>query len=57
MSLKLIYIADCKFKGKDVCVFRDQHGKYHIKIDGVTTQKNLLANVIVRWFCNAMNEN
>lgn len=56
MPLKLIYIADCKHKGNDICVFRDQHGKYHIKVNGVTTQKGLLANAIVRWFCGAMHE-
>lgn len=55
MSTNLIYVADCKYKGNDICVFRDQHGKYHIKVNGIITKKRLLANAMVRYFCQAMH--
>lgn len=56
VSLTLQTIGDCKFKGQDVVLHRDQHGKYYIRLDGIVTQKRLNANEMARWFLNAMND-
>ena len=55
-SLELSYIGDCKFNDQDLCIFRDQDGKFYVKVNGITTQKRLIAKEIVCYLLNAMNE-
>jgi hypothetical protein len=49
-------IADFKKNGVDIAVYRDVSGKWYVKCDGITTQHTLNCVEIVRYLCNAANE-
>ena len=49
-------IAECNFRGQQIEVHRNEHGKFHVKVNGKITQSTLNANEIVRYLVNAMNE-
>lgn len=49
-------IGESRIKGQDITLYRDQHGKYHIRVNATVTQKRLSANEMARWFLNAANE-
>lgn len=38
-------------------VYRDAHGKFFVRVDGVVTQKRLTASEIVSYLMNAMEGN
>lgn len=44
------------FKYRHFDIYRDDHGKYFVRVDGKITQKRLTANEIVRYLTNAMND-
>ena len=54
--MKLHYIGDARINKKDTCIFRNEHGKFYVQVDGIITQKNLTASEIVRYLLNAKNK-
>ena len=54
--VKLHYIGDARINKKDTCIFRNEHGKFYVQVDGIITQKNLTASEIVRYLLNAKNK-
>lgn len=56
MGTTLAMIGSCKFKRDDIIVFRDQHGKFYLKVNGVTTYKRLFAKDVVMVLLNMMRD-
>lgn len=54
--MTLNYIGDARINKQDVCIFRDNYGKFYVKVNGITTQKRLNASEIVRYLLNAKNK-
>lgn len=50
----IIFIGDAIIKKKSVCVFRDNYGKFYVKVDGITTQKRLTSNEIIMYLLSAV---
>lgn len=51
--MTLNFIGGARINKKEVLVFRNEHGKFYVKINGNTTQKRLTASEIVRYLLNA----
>lgn len=52
----LKYIGDAKINKKDICVYRDEHGKFYVTVNTIITQRRLTASEIVRYLLNAKNK-
>jgi hypothetical protein len=48
---KMIIVGkyDLMSKEHDLVVYRDEHGKFHVRIDGVVVHKRWSATEIVMW--------
>lgn len=54
MNMKLI---SCVIhKKRHIDVYRDKHGKFFVRNDGVITQKKLTANEIIGYLTNVLND-
>lgn len=51
-----MYVGDCNFKGKQIDISRDKHGKFFVTVDGQRTGPKLNASEMCRWFLQAMHE-
>lgn len=54
--MKMELITCFFFKKRHFDIYRDKHGKYFVTVNGEFTQKHLVANEIVMYLSNAMND-
>lgn len=53
--MAITLMAEYTTKRKElVHIFRNSHGKWNVRVDGMLTQNNLNASEIVRYLANAL---